>query len=521
MMRLHCRTASDAAPFELVPGALSAGFTEQGEYFIQTLPDTELYIDDVRLETVLYSGYRAWHWLVGYYAGEVAAELVDASGSQMVTYRLDVSPHASKLGGDIFAGMVQDIADFDPQLLYGSEQAQSTIGTEGALSNPHLQYARLRRYCTRILSAYSQVLRKPLTNLRRERQPVSAHQIKRLDVTSIRKALASPNGVALLHPDATIRPALNAVRLDVATAYESLDNPANQALGLVLHETLRRCNKVIHYFTELADKEKISSTRSPLAPRLTRRIQFLSQLRQRLERLTNAPLFRQLSRRRLSAAGLNAISAHPDYARAYRFTWYALRTGLQGQATAESLWISPTWEIYERWCYVKILEQLRLRYSQLSWTRHTPSQKTDRLYWRGRDEHQVIEVWLQARCPAVDQPCREGFSSLSRERSPDIVITQTRQQQPTRFIVLDAKYRTSRSNVLDAMGSAHLYHDSLRWNGCKPDASLLLIPRADQVRMLQEPAFHTEHGVGVIELGNENDALALVDRLQHWIEARH
>ena len=104
----------------------------------------------------------------------------------------------------------------------------------------------------------------------------------------------------------------------------------------------------------------------------------------------------------------------------------------------------------------------------------------------------MIEVWLQALCPAVDQPRGLGFSSLSRERSPDIVITQTRQQQPTRFIVLDAKYRTSRSNVPDAMGSAHLYHDSLRWNGCKPDIALLLIPRADQVRGRIDPVLFTD-----------------------------
>ncbi|WP_419735664.1 DUF2357 domain-containing protein [Pseudomonas sp. COR18] len=517
-MRLYCHCASDATRLELVPDELTTGFIEQGEYFIPVHPGAQLYIDDQSLEVVLHGSSQAWRWSVGYYAGEVAGELVDAEGNPLATYRLDVSPNPGKLGAKIFAGMLQDIADFDPQLLYGSEQAQSLIGTDGLLSNPHLQYARLRRYWKPIVDAYAQVLRKPLTRLHRERRSAPAHQVKRMDATTVRKAMGSPNGLALLHRDVLTRPPLNTVNLDVALAQETLDNPANQALGLVLHEVLRRCNSVIADFSALESSERASETRTPLAPRLRRRIQFLSQLRQRLERLANAPLFRQLSQRRLSAAGLNAISAHPDYARAYRFTWYALRAGVQGQASAESLWISPTWEIYERWCYVKILEQLRRCYPHLRWTQYSPSQKVDRFFWRGADDQQVIDVWLQARCPAVDLPDWQGFTSLSRERNPDIAITLTRKDQPARFIVLDAKYRSSRTNVLNAMESAHLYHDSLRWRGRQPDLALLLIPRASQVQVLKAPAFHAEHGVGVIELGNAEDALSIAHYLQQRLD---
>jgi hypothetical protein len=519
MARLHCRTARDAVPFELIPGELNSGFTELDEYFIQALPNTTLYIDDIRVEITVHQESACWQWSAGYYAGEVAVELVDLNGNEMATYRLDVSPHAGKLGSDTFASMLNDIAIFDPELLYGSEHAQSPIGNEGTLSNAHLQYSRLRRYASKIFSAYNQVLNKPLTTLRRVRNSVPAHQIKRLDTTSVRRALATANGLALLHPDVPKRPSLNTVHLNVPTAFESLDNAANQALALVLHEILRRCNVVITRFTEMSRTETKSDTRSALAPRLARRIEFLIQMRQRLERIANTPLFRNLSRRQLSAAGLNAISAHPEYARAYRFTWYALRAGLQGQTAAESLWISPTWEIYERWCYVKVIEQFRLRFPHLRWKRFRLSKKIDRLLWRGVDENQVIDVWLQGLCPAIDQPSWRGFSSLSRERSPDIIITQTLQKQPKRFIVLDAKYRTARPYVLESMSSAHLYHDGLLWNGVKPDAALLLIPRADQVKVLQDSVFQVQHGVGVIGLGNEDDVAALGDRLHQWMDS--
>ena len=53
-------------------------------------------------------------------------------------------------------------------------------------------------------------------------------------------------------------------------------------------------------------------------------------------------------------------------------------------------------------------------------------------------------------------------SSLSKERKPDIVLT-VRTGNATRFVVFDAKYRVSRQKVLDAMASAHVYQDSLRF----------------------------------------------------------
>jgi len=67
----------------------------------------------------------------------------------------------------------------------------------------------------------------------------------------------------------------------------------------------------------------------------------------------------------------------------------------------------------------------------------------------------------------------------------------------TRFVVLDAKYRATRGNVLDAMESAHTYQDSLRINSQRPNSSLLLVPSGGGARWLEEPSFQQTHGVGV------------------------
>ena len=86
--------------------------------------------------------------------------------------------------------------------------------------------------------------------------------------------------------------------------------------------------------------------------------------------------------------------------------------------------------------------------------------------------------------------------SISRERIPDMVLTVTA-DFGTRFVVLDAKYRASRPNVLDAMESAHIYQDSLRIGARRPDASLLIIPANGGAEWLEDPAFHDVHRVGV------------------------
>jgi len=134
---------------------------------------------------------------------------------------------------------------------------------------------------------------------------------------------------------------------------------------------------------------------------------------------------------------------------------------------------------------------------------------TDRVLWRAKHEGVTLDIWLQIVCPAVDKRPYNDFSSLSRRRVPDIVITLSDVAGPRRFIVLDAKYRSSRFGVLDGMESAHLYHDSLRWLGRKPDAALLVIPRGGAVRQLEDIDFQQQHGVGVIVMGTQLDAEAV------------
>ncbi len=102
----------------------------------------------------------------------------------------------------------------------------------------------------------------------------------------------------------------------------------------------------------------------------------------------------------------------------------------------------------------------------------------------GRTTDTQVDVWLQVRCPAFDHPPSHGFSSISGERRPDIVVTVSSPAGRS-FIVIDAKYRVGREWVLEGTESAHMYRDCLRWEGRKTDLSVLLVTRGGGAPLLE------------------------------------
>lgn len=150
--------------------------------------------------------------------------------------------------------------------------------------------------------------------------------------------------------------------------------------------------------------------------------------------------------------------------------------------TAERLWLTPSWEIYERWCFMRIGKLLEEKFSEWSWRRRTNPHR-----WEGWSGNRRAELRLQSTFGTSETEVPYRWS-LSREREPDIVLI-VRDGDATRFVVFDVKYRVSRQYILDAMASAHIYQDSLRIGARRPEATLLIVPRADGAAWLADPGF--------------------------------
>lgn len=514
MADLRCVDQAGAT-LELRQGTVSAGFRELGVYlFFAPIDGVALYIDEAPVEPVRIDGAQGWRWQPGFYAGQVLAELIASTGQRIAEYWFDVGPDQSKLGADVFAQMLDELYAFDPELLLGTEAAQASIGVSGEVASPLLAYARLRRYGDTLIAGLKAVAKQPLTRLRRERALVPYHRVRRLDAASARNLLRRADSAALLHREGALSG--GAVPLfDVVHSIDDLDNPANRALAAVLLAVRRRCVQVADALQDLAAREEEASARTPLKPRIARRLEFLGGLAEKLARLSRLDPFVSVSRAEVTAAGLNAISAHPGYARAYRFAWSVLRPGVAGDARNESLWLSPTWEIYERWCFTRIAGYFRERYKDLMWEMQYPGARSDCIRLIGKRLGTRIEASLQRSFPSAGA-AKSGLQSVSLQLQPDILIT-FESGDDRRMLVLDAKYRTSRQNVLDAMRSAHLYQDALRWDGQRAACSLLLIPRGGGAPWLEEPDFQAAHRVGVHVLAPGSTLTTLTLLLDKWL----
>lgn len=77
---------------------------------------------------------------------------------------------------------------------------------------------------------------------------------------------------------------------------------------------------------------------------------------------------------------------------------------------------------------------------------------------------------------------------MSRQRFPDFVVTRVRGAQRG-FVVFDAKYRQGRQAELGEMAVAHIYRDSLRWQG----------ERAVESEWLATAEFQSHSAVGAVK----------------------
>ena len=285
-------------------------------------------------------------------------------------------------------------------------------------------------------------------------------------------------------------------RLDVPFVEETLDSSANRAMFALVLALIRRGLRLHDRLQELVDRASDSATRTSLGVRWPARKQVLAELVIRLKALRHQLPFAHVQRPEITAAGLTAVAADPSYARAWGRGWRALRRGLESGPSVERLWVSPSWEIYERWCFLRLGQLLSAARPEWHWSRRPDC-------WVGLSGTCRAELRLQPTFRSSPEETGRMWS-ISKERVPDLVLT-VESAAGTRFLVLDAKYRSSRSNVLDAMASAHIYQDSLRIGPNRPDASLLLVPSGGGAPWLEAPTFQMMHQVGVHVLAPDRD----------------
>ena len=502
---------------------VNPGFQERQPVTFIGPPDKDcrLLIDDEPLALTSAVEGRGWMWEPGFFAGEVTAELRVRYGEVLGRWRLDVSPDPLKLGGEMFREMVAELLKFDPELVLGQEPARSRLGSLSEHQNPLVALARLRIHSEGIFAAFSSVIREPIKAIRPRRCRVPLQAVRRVDRRSILTSMRRPALLAVLKnlESDLIEQTPNAMSVDVPEVEQHLDSSANRCLRAILGALDRRYADTYERLSVLVSREAESETVTGLARRWDTWSEFLERGRLRIRSVLRRSPFNEVTRSEITAAGLNAIAADPLYARAWRCSWLALRMGVDGSERDDLLPLSPTWEIYERWCYMRILQILQQDVADVTWTKLDPAPHGAFIGWEARSHNgsPVIQLLLQPRFPSTSGIRSSNFWSVSRERYPDIVLSHARSAEHG-LVVFDAKYRVLRSNVLDAMESAHIYQDSLRRGDRRPQLSLLLVPSTKGVEWLEHPQFASTHGVGTVALGESGPPQWFRELLAEFLE---
>jgi hypothetical protein len=296
-----------------------------------------------------------------------------------------------------------------------------------------------------------------------------------------------------------------ALRMDVPGVERHLDCAANRCLLAMLDAIDRRCREVQSNLEARAEAEQDSETVSELAARLPRWRELLLAMRRRLQTCRRRVPFTEVRRSEITAAGLNAVSAHPLYSRAWRAGWLALRLGADGDSRGDLLPLAPTWGIYEAWCFLALACLLREQFPTYTWScPEEPPARAQRCRVGEGPAGERLTLFFQPTFDCTSGAAREGFWSISRLRIPDIVLVRERKGARD-FVIFDAKYRVTRASVLEAMASAHVYRDALRVGENKPELALLLVPAAGGAPWLEDGSFVSRHRVGIVPFLPEAD----------------
>ena len=508
---LHALKASAKSDFGPAPEQ-NREFQELQEVVFHGPQDgSRLLLDDVPLPLKSEDRPGIWTWKPDFYAGEVEATLQDRTGACRRRWRLDVSPDADKLGRSAFELMLRDIWEYDPALALGTEPARrefGALGEHGVLGEQEsiIEFLRLRRRAEDIEKSLRALLEDPFRSLRSRRRLLSPHLIRRADRRTARSTLGQPEllvAIGAAKSDDMSRSSHRPL-VDVPNVVYHYDNPTNRCLLYALEALMRRSKSLRDNLKSLqARHESVvvkdsSDEESYIMERLPEWLKFLEPFHRKLEAVGRLRPFSEVTKAEVTAAGLNAVAAHPLCARFWRVSWEALRRGVASPEPADWLPLNPTWGIYERWCFLALSRCLNgLLQEDMEWQRSPPSGVPFLLRGESRSGT-IVRLHLQRRFGSSKNVPRE-FWSLSRGRYPDIVLDWKRGNK-SGFLVFDAKYRIKRDRVLEAMESAHIYNDSLRMNRARAVASVLFTPDETGAPWLETPEFFDEHRCGVLPL---------------------
>ncbi|MDO8040293.1 DUF2357 domain-containing protein [Janthinobacterium sp. SUN137] len=482
---------ASAPPEIYLPGSIIYGLRER-ECCIFTVLDavpSQVFVDDVE---VYANKDGLYQWIPSFLSGTVQLAVVVSEAAEFV-FHVHIGSSEKKLSDAQYEAMVSEIRCFRASLLLDNSGA--TLGFDEETSASKLdalvRLARINAYAPLFLRQLQPITDAPHRTLQQSTRPILLSQAKRLHSSALREPR-----IAAIAMDATKHSEfIDTMYVTSPVVSPTFDTPSNRALKSLIKRMLAQTTSLLAAVQE----HKLGGDKQEQEQRRPRRERALQMILEKLKVFLLLEPFASAACTNASAGGLTQIATQPAYSGAYRSGTKALWLGTAGDNEQDQLPVRPTWGVYEAWCMVHLLARISQVFSgRLSRTTKRGIVTADESYVMQLDQHVRMEVHFQARFPAGDGNTAENRGwCLSGLRIPDVVIGIVSGEK-CEFIVMDAKYRRHRDNVLEAMESAHIYHDALRVNRMRAAFCLLLLPAIADVPHLDNSAFLFEHGVGTV-----------------------
>lgn len=281
--------------------------------------------------------------------------------------------------------------------------------------------------------------------------------------------------------------------------FATLDHPATRAIHYLAHRLLVRLERTAR---------KLSAVKH------SARAQELAQLTREgiveIQKLRRTPPLRDAPGEPPNAAAVQAIIDHPDYSRSYRLLRRLLDPGLRlAESRDFEANLRFSYDLFELLVLYRLISELQAELDE-GWSLEADDApaaragvladpRTGRI-WRAtrRETGERLELHYQRTFGAWAEEANE-FQSLTGERRPDYVLLLKRSGEPVAWLLLDAKYRSCRGAIHQALEELHAYRDSLRWNGRRATAAYILVPAlAQDAACYGDPRYHATQSFGAL-----------------------
>jgi hypothetical protein len=430
------------------------------------------------------------------WAGRSALHIDCGEERRMVS--LDVAPHPGKLGREAFRELLEELSSGMRQLPWGL--APGEVAASRATGGPAITHpAVLEVELPILLDGLKRLAAEPLRWTERYREQRPLRQVRRLDTRSFTWLTRHPQSLAAVRGvHANPRAAV-----DISLVRTTLNHPATRYLLGRLRQLLQHLRRVQGCFARVAGGAG-EGYRDPIAQARAKQLgSVVEDASQHLQAVLRRAPFRGLTPSLEVNTCAQILCDHPLYARVHRSICALLDPGLmldiEGAVRAG---LRPTWALYE----LAILRRLGLwlvgRTSESGWQPLQQGVLLAGVYtglaWQGTRDGLRVELRYQQTFRSYGNG--RTFTSLSSERCPDYVLGVFRGDRLLDWVILDAKYRSSRPAIHDGLAAIHVYRDALRWEGLPASAAWILVPRlrADTA-VYGERSYHHTHHFGAIE----------------------